>query len=165
LREELPRSNAIISFSAEHLARIIANILPGLGHSTIHSAPHRRRTEQIVDDGQAQDADRDRGDAISHRCEHTLRRIDIGDRYDRDRVARQDGGVGPKAAEVAPDEDANTYPENESREQADPLTGKEAGDHDRHRGADERRRNSVDGFRKRRAAGRLRQDRDSHRGR
>ena len=51
-------------------------------------------------------------------------------RNNSDGVAGQNGGIGPKAAEVAPDEDANAYPENESRKQADTLAGKETGDHD-----------------------------------
>ena len=91
--------------------------------------------------------------------------IDIDDRNDSDGVTGQNRGIGPKAAEITRDEDANTHPENESREQADTLAGEETGDHDGHRGADECRANPVDGFRERSPACGLRQDSDRHCGR
>ena len=39
--------------------------------SAIQSAPHRRRTEDIIYERHAQDTDRDRRHSIGHRCEHT----------------------------------------------------------------------------------------------
>jgi hypothetical protein len=161
-REKQPCSFRIFPGSAQHVARVVAHIMPGLGYPTLQPRPHGRRTEEIVDECHAKDAYRDRGHAIGHCCEHLLRRIDIDDRNDSNGVAGQDGGIGPKAAEVARDEDANTHPENECREHADTLAGEETGDHDGHGGADECRGNPVDGFRQRSPACGLCEDSDGH---
>src|SRR3954471_7627183 len=111
--------------------------MPRLGYPTLQPRPHRRRTEEIVDNCHAKDTYRDRGHAIRHCCEYSLRRIDVDDRDNSNCVAGQDGGIGPKTAEVACDEDANAHPENECREQTDTVAREETGDHDGHRGADE----------------------------
>jgi hypothetical protein len=114
----------IVLGSAQHVARIIAHIMQGLCYSTLQPKPHGRRTEEIVDKCYAKDTYRDRGHAIGHCCEHLLRRIDIDDRNDSDGVAGQDGGIGPKAVEIARDEDANAHPENECREHPTGSPGK-----------------------------------------
>ena len=128
--EEHPSSLHIVLGAGQHVARVVAHIMPDLGYPTLQPRPNGRRTEEIVYECHAKDTYRDRGHAIGHCCEHLLRRIDIDDRNDSDSVAGQDGGIGPKAAEVARDEDANTHPENESRKQADTLAGEETGDYD-----------------------------------
>ena len=142
----------------QHVARIAANILPNIVYPAIQSSPHRRRSEDIIYQRHAQDTDRDRRHSVRHRREHTLRRIDIVERNDCDRVTGQHGGVGLIAAEVACDENTNAYPAHESAEHTDPLAGKKTGDHDGHGGAYECRRDPVSRFGKCRPARRLRQD-------
>jgi hypothetical protein len=100
LREESSRSFGILLVPTQHITRIAANVAPNIVYPAIQFAPHRRRSKDIIYQCYAQDTDRDRRHSVRHRREHILRRIDVNERNDCDRVTGQHGGVGLIAAEA-----------------------------------------------------------------
>ena len=148
-RGEEPRRGAVpigLRFTVGGRGREVPHLRPQRLQPPGHALPHVGSGQEIVDQGEGDDADHDGGAAVHAGQEHFLRRVDELDGDDGHRVAAELRPIGPIAVEQSGEEDGQGHPGREGQHEQVARLREQARDRHRAGGADHRPQETVEGF-------------------